>query len=169
VRSAPIDAARDDNEHVFSRFGGLRSPAIHFGSTNKKRYPPYFPLGAGHNDVVESNPHAYYTVVDNFVRKVTSRNQEGGGGGGGSAAISRTSVEGAVGAISRSGADWSDCSSDFAAPVGGRLGPSQMQMGTQEQFEPFTSKIGLSVTVGPDDNRYADIRNKNALAGMQKL
>lgn len=99
----------------FSRFGGLRrSPAIHFGSTNNKRYPPYFPLGAGHNDVVESNPHAYYTVVDNFVRKVTSRNQEGGGGG--SAAISRTSVDGAAG-----GGEETDCSSDFAAPVGGRL------------------------------------------------
>ncbi|CAD7962207.1 unnamed protein product [Amoebophrya sp. A120] len=37
-----------------------------------RRYPPYFPLEAGHNDVVETNPVAYFQVLAAFFERVAT-------------------------------------------------------------------------------------------------
>mmetsp|Transcript_9967 Transcript_9967/g.26400 ORF Transcript_9967/g.26400 Transcript_9967/m.26400 type:complete len:345 (-) Transcript_9967:133-1167(-) len=47
--------------------------SLHQGCLEATRWPPYFPAGAGHNDLVEVDPHRYFGELSTYLRGVAMR------------------------------------------------------------------------------------------------
>lgn len=66
----PVFVMHGQRDDVVPFYHGLR---LHQACPKKQRWPPYFPHGAGHNDLVESDVRGYFGEVSNFLLEVKRR------------------------------------------------------------------------------------------------
>lgn len=98
------------------------------------RWPGYFPKGAGHNNIVESNVRVYYQELAKFLHYVWE--QASGSGSEGT------------------GVQHSPVQIEMAEKLGTKLGASEADSNGRAAF--------ADPIVGPEDSRYAGMRGEKA-------
>mmetsp|Transcript_15826 Transcript_15826/g.34623 ORF Transcript_15826/g.34623 Transcript_15826/m.34623 type:complete len:410 (+) Transcript_15826:121-1350(+) len=142
--NCPVFVIHGMNDDIIPFHHGAR---LSEASPKNSQWPGYFPDRAGHNDIVEQNPQAYFAKIGGFLRWVAQRST--------SALHSSVQVPSSV-AANRKPAQVT------------MVDPSEMEPVLKESEAPGFRQYQEPV-VGPEDGRYEKLRHGQGQGGAREL